>query len=375
MSKYTLSIGIIGLPNVGKSTIFNLLLQKQAAFVAEYPFATIEPNVGVVPVPDERLKQLGEIIKNDHMSPSGQSKFPEKVIPTTIKFFDIAGLVKGAHKGEGLGNEFLSHIRGVDALLHVVRAFDDPQVAREGSVNPKQDTQIINTELILSDLMLLEKRLNKLKSDFRTKKSKEAEDEIAILERAQEILNQNLLLSNTQFNNDAINVLNKADLLTIKPMLYVINISEKDLNKDINQVVDFDCKDCLSVSAKIEFELTQIKEESEKTEFMEDFGVKENSLDSVIRKSYEMLDLITFFSPGPKEVRAWTVTKGTKAPQAGSVIHTDFEKGFISVDVVNFVDLKPLKSLKKAKEKGLVKLEGKNYVIKDGDVVNYNFSV
>ena len=333
----SLSIGIVGLPNVGKSTLFNALLKRQAALAANYPFATIEPNTGIVDVRDPRLNILAQFVRNDYGSKAGDRQIPEKIIPAVVQFYDIAGLVKGASQGEGLGNEFLGHIRGVDAIVQVVRDFTDENVIRAGATNPEEDIQTINTELILADLQSLEKKM-------------------PILEKEDEILIKDL------------------NLLTLKPMIIVLNTDESKLSTQDTQKITISGKDGLEICAKIESELAEF-DENERQSYMKEIGITEPGLDRLIREGYELLNLESFLTMGPKEVRAWTYTKGDKAPQAAGKIHTDFERGFISAEIVNYSDLKPLESLKKAREKGLVRLEGKNYTMRDGDVVEFNFSV
>jgi len=370
----SLSIGIVGLPNVGKSTLFNALLKKQAALAANYPFATIEPNIGMVDVKDPRLQKLAEFVQNDYGRKIGDREVPEKIIPAVIKFYDIAGLVKGASEGEGLGNEFLGHIREVDAILHLVKAFKDDNIIETGTGDPNEDIEIINTELILSDLQSLSKRLPKLKDDQKGNKSTEITRKIEILSNIEAVLNVGKMANSVELSDDDLGLIFDTPMLTMKPMIHVFNVSEEDITQDSDYEPIIAKYHGVKISAKIESELSSLSE-SDQIEFMKDLGIKESSLDVVVRKCYEILSLQSYLTMGPKEVRAWTVTKGTKAPQAAAKIHTDFEKGFISAEIINYGDILPFESLKKAKEKGLVRLEGKEYVMRDGDIVEFRFNV
>ena len=354
MSSSTLSIGIVGLPNVGKSTLFNALLKRQAALAANYPFATIEPNVGIVDVVDYRLNRLAEIVK------------PKQIIPAVVKFYDIAGLVKGASEGEGLGNQFLSHIREVDAIVHLVRFFEDENVIRAGSVSPKDDIEIINTELILADLAVVEKRTKRSERDLKARSFVET----SAIEKLYRTLSAGKLAINAGLNEEELVTVKDLNLLTLKSILYVYNISEKNISLPMQEGLP----EGLYLCASLEFEITQIPKE-DTVEFMEAYGMKVSGLDKLINKGYETLGLQTFLTAGPKEVRAWTVKKGSKAPEAAGVIHTDFERGFISAEVVSFKDYAENDGIKKCKEKGLVRMEGKEYIMRDGDVVEFNFSV
>lgn len=377
----SLSIAIVGLPNVGKSTLFNALLKRQAALVANYPFATIEPNVGVVDVPDERLYKLAEIYK------------PEKITPAVVKFYDIAGLVEGAHKGEGLGNAFLSHIKETDAILHMVRAFNDENIVRAGSVNPVHDIEIINTELVLADLVTLQKRVESFQRELKKDPSKENVEKDKIYKILLDGFNKNKLGKDLGFNNEQLNYLKDLNLLTLKPKIYVLNVDEKDVNNEsiLNQVVGLG--DAMIISAKIESEITSLAEDDRKI-FMKELGLNESGLDKIIKKGFEILGLETYLTAGVKEVRAWTITKGTKAPQAAGKIHTDFERGFIKASVINFNDFMAFINQKKKEnvifgknagqaglpdtaliKEGLIKLEGKEYVVKDGDIIEFHFNV
>lgn len=370
-----ISVGIIGLPNVGKSTLFNALLKRQAALVANYPFATIEPNVGIVDVPDERIELLCQYVRNDN--PRTDKQIPEKVVPSVIKFYDIAGLVKGASQGEGLGNEFLGHIREVDAIAHVVRDFEDPNIIRAGSTDPLNDSQVVSTELILSDLQMIDKVILGLEKDVRVLKTKEASTKLQVAKKIKEFLDKGLLPTESDLPEEEREVSKSLNLLSTKPVIYVLNISEDGLKDKSNQSevlgLDNDQK-VISICAKIESELASFDEE-ERNVFLSDLGIEETGLDKLIRKCYQLLDLECFFTMGPKEVHSWTINRGSRAPHAAGKIHTDFERGFISAEVIGFEALKTVESYKKAKEKGLARLEGKQYIVKDGDVVIFNFSV
>jgi len=370
----SLSIGIVGLPNVGKSTLFNALLKRQAALAANYPFATIEPNVGIVDVPDERLEHLAQFVRNDFGNKTGDREVPEKITPTVIKFYDIAGLVKGASLGEGLGNEFLGHIREVDAIVQVVRDFSDENVIKAGAVSPEEDIQTINTELILADSQSLEKKIEKMGNSFKFPKSKEDIQKVPVYDKLRQIFNQGSFAGSVIWSEEETEVMKELNLLTLKPMIYIFNIDEKNLKTNSIQTTILEHYNAIPISAKIESELSGFTKEEQKT-FMEELGISESGLDKVIKKSYEILGLQSFLTMGPKEVRAWTIKKGVKAPQAAGVIHTDFERGFISAEVVNYETLLPLESLRKARELGKVRLEGKEYVMQDGDIVEFRFSV
>jgi ribosome-binding ATPase len=368
----SLSIGIVGLPNVGKSTLFNALLKRQAALVANYPFATIEPNVGIVDVPDYRLDLLCQYVRNDY--PRTDKQIPEKVVPSMIKFFDIAGLVKGASQGEGLGNEFLGHIRDVSAIAHVVRDFPDENVIRAGSIDPLSDSDVVNMELILSDLQLLEKLMAKIEKDARVEKSKEMTRKLEVAKIIKENLEKGILASKVELDAEDGELIKDLNLITLKPMIYILNVCEDDLKQKLAQKIVIKDSDAVVICAKTEADLSDF-DEKEKKDYLLSLGVTETGLDKLIRKCYDLLGLECYLTMGPKEVHSWTINKGSKAPQAAGVIHTDFERGFISAEVVSFEALKPLESLKKAREMGLVRLEGKNYVVKDGDIVEFNFSV
>jgi len=368
----SLSIGIVGLPNVGKSTLFNALLKRQAAFVANYPFATIEPNVGIVDVPDYRLDLLCQYVRNDN--PRVDKQIPEKVVPSMIKFFDIAGLVKGASKGEGLGNEFLGHIRDVNAIAHVVRDFKDDNVVRAGSVDPKSDSEVVNMELILSDLQLIDKFIGKLEKDARVEKSKEMTKKLEVIKKVKENLEKGQLASAIGLTEDEKELIKEFNLITLKPMIYVLNVCEDELRQKLDQKILINSSEALTICAKTEADLSDFDEE-EKKDYLLSLGVTETGLDKLIRKCYDLLGLECFLTMRPKEVHSWTIKKGSKALQAAGAVHTDFGRGFISAEVINFETLKPIESLKKARDKGLVRLEGKNYIVQDGDIIEFNFSV
>ncbi len=350
------SLGIVGLPNVGKSTIFKALT-KNKVDIANYPFCTIDPNVGVVAVPDNRLAQLAQISNS------------EKIVPTTIEFVDIAGLVKGASEGQGLGNKFLANIREVDAIVQVVRNFDDGNVIHvHGNIDPEYDKQIINLELILSDLDTVNKSLDKIISKMKGAYEKILDQEKATLEKARTLLEKNELLNQENWTEEERKILKILNLLTLKPIIYLYNIDEKNIDKDLGLA-----DNAIAVCAKIEAELADLSPE-EAQEYLNELGIKTSGLDSLIQASYKLLGLITFITTGPMESKAWTVTKGTKAPQAAGVIHTDFEKGFIRAEVVNWQDIITCGGWNQAKEKGLIRMEGKEYEIKDGDTVHFHFN-
>lgn len=359
--------GIVGLPNVGKSTIFNALTSAGAES-ANYPFCTIDPNVGIVQVPDPRMLKLAEIVN------------PERILPTTIEFLDIAGLVKGASQGEGLGNQFLGHIRSVDAIVHVVRCFDDENVVHvSGSVDPVRDIEIIQTELALSDLDTVEKRLARVEKLAKSGDRKVKEEADFCL-RLKSALEQGKPARGQAGNDDEAALLRDLHLLTDKPVLYVANVAEDDLAGNhpfVAQVRELAAQEgakMVVICGRIEAEISELAGD-EKEAFLAEMGLAESGLDRLIRCGYELLGLITYFTAGKKEVRAWTITKGTKAPQAAGVIHSDFEKGFIRAEVIAYDDFIAAGGESGAKEKGLMRLEGKEYIVQDGDVMHFRFNV
>ena len=365
-----MKLGIVGLPNVGKSTLFNSLT-KAGAESANYPFCTIDPNVGVVAVPDERLKLLGDLYHS------------KKVTPAVIEFVDIAGLVKGASKGEGLGNQFLSNIREVDAIVHVVRCFEDSNVVHvDGSVNPLRDIETINLELIFSDLEILERRIAKVAKGARL--DKEQAKELAMLERVKERLEDGKLAIGFETEDeDEEEYFKNLNLLTAKPVIYAANVGEEDLANDgadnagvqaVREYAKETGSEVFAICAQIEEEISELDDE-ERQMFLDDLGLKESGLEKLIRASYHLLGLMSFLTSGEDETRAWSIKQGTKAPQAAGKIHTDFERGFIKAEVVNYKDLLENGSLAAAREKGLVRMEGKEYVVQDGDVILFRFNV
>ena len=365
-----MKLGIVGLPNVGKSTLFNSLT-KAGAESANYPFCTIDPNVGVVAVPDERLKLLGDLYHS------------KKVTPAVIEFVDIAGLVKGASKGEGLGNQFLSNIREVDAIVHVVRCFEDSNVVHvDGNVNPLRDIETINLELIFSDLEILERRIAKVAKGARM--DKEQAKELAMLERVKERLEDGKLAIGFETEDeDEEEYFKNLNLLTAKPVIYAANVGEEDLANDgadnagvqaVREYAKETGSEVFAICAQIEEEISELDDE-ERQMFLDDLGLKESGLEKLIRASYHLLGLMSFLTSGEDETRAWTIKQGTKAPLAAGKIHTDFERGFIKAEVVNYKDLLENGSLAAAREKGLVRMEGKEYVVQDGDVILFRFNV
>lgn len=365
-----MKLGIVGLPNVGKSTLFNSLT-KAGAESANYPFCTIDPNIGVVPVPDERLNKLAALYDSD------------KITPAVIEFVDIAGLVKGASKGEGLGNQFLSNIREVDAIVHVVRCFEDTNVIHvEGNIDPLRDIETINLELIFSDIEILDRRIAKVSRGARNDKA--LAKELDLLNALKAMLEEGKLAKNYETDDeDELGWLKEYNLLTYKPVIFAANVKEDDLaddgasNSNVLKVREYAAAEGFEVfvvCAQIEQEISEL-DDDEKSMFLEELGLTESGLDKLIRASYSLLGLISYLTAGKQETRAWTITKGTKAPGAAGKIHTDFERGFIKAEVVNYQDLLDCKTYTAAKEKGLVGLEGKDYVVKDGDVILFRFNV
>jgi GTP-binding protein YchF len=365
-----MKIGIVGLPNVGKSTLFNAVT-KAGAEAANYPFCTIEPNIGVVSVPDERLDALHRMYSS------------KKTIHTSMEFFDIAGLVKGASKGEGLGNKFLGHIREAAAIVHVVRCFDDPNVVHvDGEPNPASDAETINLELIFADLELLERRMDKTRKAL--KGDKGMQRELDLLQQLKDGLESGIPVRAQQLDDDGMSFAKALDLLTSKPVIYAANVSEdeasggtvaaNDYVKALERIAESEGADVVVICAKLESELAELDSE-EKAAFMEELGIKESGLDKLIRASYKLLELISFLTAGEPEVRAWTIRRGTKAPEAAGKIHSDLERGFIRAETISYEKLMECGSLAAAKEKGLIRSEGKEYVVKDGDVIHFLHNV
>ena len=364
----SLTAGIVGLPNVGKSTLFNAITKK-SILMANYPFATIDPNVGVVIVPDERI----DVLKNMYN--------PERVIPTTYEFTDIAGLVKGASNGEGLGNKFLSHIREVDAVVEVVRCFDDENIIHvDGSVDPIRDIEVINVELVLSDLEIVTSRINRIGKKAMTTKNKDDVKEIELLERIKEALESNIPVRKLGLDEEEKKLISSFNLITLKPIIYALNVEDNDINTGNNYtklVEDYAKKEgseTAIICAKLESELSELDEEEKKL-FLDDLGIKESGVERLINKTYDLLGLATFFTVGKDEVRAWTFKKGSKAPECAGIIHSDFEKGFIKAEVMSYNDLVNAGSELKVRELGKARIEGKEYIMQDGDICHFRFTV
>ena len=365
----SLTAGIVGLPNVGKSTLFNAITKKNI-LAANYPFATIDPNVGVVTVPDKRLEFLYDLYT------------PDSLVPTTFEFTDIAGLVKGAANGEGLGNKFLSHIREVDAICEVVRCFDDKNIIHvENDVDPIRDIEIINVELILADIEQIDNRLGRIGKKASMSKDKEIIKEVELLNKIKENLEKNIPIRQIELDEDELEIIKPYNLLTSKPIIYMANISEKDLitnnNEYVELVKDYASKEnaeVITVCAKIESELSELEDE-EKEEFLREIGIEESGLDKLIKATYSLLGLATYFTAGEDECRAWTFRKGMKAPACAGIIHTDFERGFIRAEIMSYEDLEKFGTEKAVRENGKMRLEGKEYEMQDGDICHFRFNV
>lgn len=362
-----LRAGIVGLPNVGKSTLFNALVANAKAQAANFPFCTIEPNVGIVAVPDERLNVLAKISAS------------EQIVPTRVEFVDIAGLVKGASQGEGLGNQFLSHIRQVDAIVQVVRCFENDDIIHvSGTIDPIRDIEIINLELALADLSQVERRIERIRKQART--NKEAQIELTTLEKISALLNEGKSARQATLTEEESAILQPLELLTRKPIIYAANVSEDDLAtgnslvEAVRQIAAAEKAQVVVVSAQVESELVELST-AERDDFLASLGVEEGGLKSLIRATYELLGLRTYFTTGPKETRAWTIHAGMLAPQAAGVIHSDFERGFIRAETIKYQDLVGAGTMIAAKEKGLVRSEGKDYVVQEGDVMLFRFNV
>ena len=364
----SLTAGIVGLPNVGKSTLFNAITKKNI-LAANYPFATIDPNVGVVTVPDKRV----EVLENMYV--------PDRTIPTTYEFTDIAGLVKGASTGEGLGNKFLSHIRQVDAIVEVVRCFDDENIIHvDGDVDPIRDIEVINVELVLSDLEIVMTRINKIGKKAMTTKDKNDLKEIELLNRIKEALEKNIPVRKLGLDDDEKKIISSFNLITLKPIIYALNVNDEDINtgnsytKLVEEYAKNEGSETVILCAKLESELSELNDD-EKEIFLNDLGIKESGLDALIHSTYKLLGLATFFTVGSDEVKAWTFKKGMKAPECAGIIHSDFERGFIKAEVMSYDDLINAGSELKVRENGRARIEGKEYVMQDGDICHFRFNV
>lgn len=364
----SLKAGIVGLPNVGKSTLFNAITKKDI-LIANYPFATIDPNIGIVNVPDERLNNLANIYN------------PKEIKPASFEFVDIAGIVKGASEGEGLGNKFLSHIREVDAICEVVRCFENKEITHvEGTVDPIRDVEIINLELALADLEIVSNRIDKIKKKAQTTKDKETLTELTALEKSKESLEKNIPLRLIKYEEEELSSLKSFNLLTLKPHIYLANISEEEINspnKYVDKLTEYANKEnskVITVSAKIEAELAELEDE-DKNEMLKELGIEKSGLDKLIETTYSLLGLKTYFTAGPQEVKAWTYKDGTNAKKCAGIIHTDFEKGFIKAEVIAYKDLIEAGDEQKVKEQGKLRLEGKDYIMQDGDICHFRFNL
>lgn len=364
----SLKAGIIGLPNVGKSTLFNAITKKEI-LIANYPFATIDPNVGIVSVPDERLKVLEQIYN------------PQEVKPATFEFVDIAGIVKGASTGEGLGNKFLSHIREVDAIVEVVRCFKNKEITHvEGNVDPIRDVEIINLELTLADLEIISNRIGKIKKKAETTKDKESLIELTALEKSKEALEKNIPLRLIKYEKEELISLKSFNLLTLKPHIYLANIDENEINKPneyVDNLTEYALKEnskVIVVSAKIESELSELNDD-DKEEMLKELNIEKSGLDKLVETTYSLLGLKTYFTAGEQEVKAWTFKDGMNAKECAGIIHTDFEKGFIKAEVISYQDIKEEQNEQKVKEHGKLRLEGKDYLMQDGDICHFRFNI